>query len=161
MRAFRQLPVRSESIDAAGITTPIPLSEAAERLNIDVKTLRKRLQDLDMIPEPDPKDKRVRLLTPEQFETVRRALIQTRARIPEYATRSLFTEELVAQAEEVLEDKQRYLERWEARLTERERQLHEMMMAILRRLDKFNADHESKLELLRQSEVAKEPANKN
>jgi hypothetical protein len=173
-QAIPQLPVLGKAIIDDGIreriTAPITLTKAAEHFRIDLKTLRKKLQDLGITPQPDPKDKRNRLLTPEQFELVQSDLLPAKRRPSQYSMKSLFGEETtesaliaqaIAQAQEVLQGRQRYLEQWEARLTEREKLMHEMMMALLRRADKFAADYESELDLLKKREGEKATTEKS
>lgn len=156
--------VLSEPWEASEAPASIALSEAARLLHRDTKTLRKMLHVLGITPESDPSDRRVRLLTPQDFEKLKHYVFQIQRRhVPEYSTTSLFApptqEELVAQAREIVRkkeqeeliahtreivreqtleivrEKEQYYEQREAHLTEREKKLDEGIAKLVSLVD--------------------------
>lgn len=94
------------------------LREAAQQLGIDLKTLRKKMDLLDIVPVPDAGDKRALLITDEQIELLARHLNLTRRTAAEPPTGERSLESMLI---DVVKARERDLDMLSAALSERDR----------------------------------------
>ena len=135
------------------------ISDTAEELKVDVKTVRNKIKALHLPTMPDPADRRARLLTHEQVLMLARHLTQNRnhrtgiiemradiaQRSPDYT---------FAQALDIVRAKEEELAMREARLTEQEQKLDARLDLFVKAFDKLTASIDSRLKFPRESRGA-------
>lgn len=113
------------------------LREAAQQLGIDLKTLRKKMELLGIVPVADPRDRRALLITDEQFEELARHLNQPRRSALESPPAERSLESMLI---DVVKARERDLDMLSAALSERDQAiavLSERERALTQQIDKL------------------------
>lgn len=135
----------------------VTLTAAADLLQVDIKTLRRKLEAFGIVTRADPSDRRSSLLSQEQIETLRTRLRQSQRkrgmRSPAYVAEPLFSgavwrEFALAQAEAAAREKEEILRQREDRMSAREKALDQATQRLQRLVDEFIGAYKPSLDRL-------------
>jgi hypothetical protein len=127
--------------------TMYTLREAAQQLGVDLKTLRKKMGHYEVVPTPDPTDKRALLLTKDQVEQLANLLAVPR--LPSPSSDSFSADRsLEAMLVDMVKAKEQDLDRRSADLRHREQALSEQIEELSQLVRQLKAELRPKLDRL-------------